>query len=151
MKRIAISSMLLLFVLSLPILAKTPTSGESIDGLAKDVAEAYEARDMGRLDSTKPYVGRIKIVMQHSLSDGAGEFVVKWVKSLAQAERWLKRREIDGLPGRVVKPFLKCEKGACTYNFDDGILHNTLYLKKITYGFRKGRPYIKSILLLDGD
>lgn len=61
---------------------------------------------------------KIKIIMQHSLGEGADEFEVKWVKSLGQAERWLKSREIDELPGREPSPLLKCEKGACTYNFD---------------------------------
>jgi hypothetical protein len=46
---------------------------------------------------------------------------------------------------------VKCAKGVCTYNFDGGILHNNLYLKKITYGMRGGCPYLKSIYLLDGD
>jgi hypothetical protein len=151
MKRLAITIALVLFVISVPVHAKSPTQNETIDQLVNEVAEAYEAKDLGRLDSKKPYVGKIKIIMQHSLSDGPGEFVVKWVKSLGQAEAWLKSREIDELPGRETRPSIKCAKGVCTYNFDGGILHNTLYLKKITYGVRKGRPYIKTILLLNGD
>jgi hypothetical protein len=151
MKRFAIAVALFLFLISVPVHAKSPAKTESIEDLVASVAESYEAKDLGRLDSQKPYIGKIKIIMQHSLSDGPGEFVVKWIKSFGQAERWLKSMEIEELPGRQVMPLIKCEKGACTYNFDGGILHNTLYLKKITYGYRRGRPYIKSILLLNGD
>lgn len=151
MKSHAIAIALVLFVLSAPAHAKTRTQDEKIVQLVTEVAEAYEAKDLGSLDTKKPYVGKVKIIMQHSLSDGPGEFVVKWVKSFAQAEAWLKSMEIDELPGRVTKPLIKCSKGSCTYDFDGGILHNTLYLKRITYGFRKGQPYIKSILLLNGD
>lgn len=71
--------------------------------------------------------------------------------SLARAEAWLKSREHEDLPARSVKPFQKCAKGVCTFDFNGGILHNNLYLKKITYGVRNGCPYIKTIYLLDGD
>jgi hypothetical protein len=55
------------------------------------------------------------------------------------------------MPGRESRPLVRCAKGVCTYNFDGGILHNHLYLKKISYGTRSGCPYIKTIYLLDGD
>lgn len=44
----------------------------------------------------------------------------------------------------------QCKKGMCTFD-NAGLLHNNLYLKKITYGFTKGRPYIKAVYFLDGD
>lgn len=50
------------------------------------------------------------------------------------------------MPGRNTKPFVQCAKGVCTYNFDGGIVHNTLYLKKsptaLAVGVLTSRQYI---------
>ncbi|HEY6046283.1 MAG TPA: hypothetical protein VIU65_06740, partial [Pyrinomonadaceae bacterium] len=91
--------------------------------------------------------------IEHSLADDNDpqRFKVRRFASFALAEKWFKKQEIDGMPGRHAMPLVKCAKGVCTYNFDGGILHNNLYLKKITYGMRAGCPYIKKIYILDGD
>jgi hypothetical protein len=126
---------------------------QPIDALAKAVSEGFEAKTLSSLDSQKPYAGRIRIVIEHSLAsdNDKDRFVVRSFLSLAKAEAWLKSREHDEMPGRQSKPFQKCSKGVCTFNFDGGIVHNTLYLKKIAYGIRNGCPYLKTIYLLDGD
>jgi len=126
---------------------------QPIAALAKAVDEGFEARTLGDLDAQKPYVGRLRIVIEHSLAgdNDKDRFVVRSFASLAKAEAWLKSREHDEMPGRQSMPFQKCANGVCTFNFDGGILHNTLYLKKITYGIRNGCPYLKTIYLLDGD
>jgi hypothetical protein len=145
--------MLALFIVSPPGHAASPCKKQSIEDLAKAVAEAYETKTLGTLDTQKPYSGRVRIVIEHSLADDndKGRFVIRSVVSLAKAEAWLKSREHEEMPGRRSMPFQKCSKGVCTYNFEGGILHNTLYLKKITYGIRNGCPYLKTIYLLDGD
>ena len=108
---------------------------------------------MATLDADRPYLGSIRIVIEHSLADDNDpqRFVVRRFTSFARAEKWFKSKEIEGLPGRNAMPLVKCAKGVCTYNFNGGILHNNLYLKKMTYGMRGGCPYLKSIYLLDGD
>jgi hypothetical protein len=143
----------ILFSLSLPVQAESLCKKQTIEDLVKAVAEAYEAKTLGSLDAQKPYVGKVRIVIEHSLAEDNAKdrFVIKWFTSLDRAERWLKSREREELPGRETKPLVRCTKGVCTYNFDGGILHNHLYLKKITYGARGGCPYIKTIYLLDGD
>lgn len=129
-------------------------SESAIEQLSKALGEAYEAKALGRLDADHPYLGRLRIVIEHSLADDndKNRFVVKSFKSLEQAERWLKSLEReDGAPFRETRPLIACKRGLCAYNFDGGILHNHLYLKRISYSYRNGRPYIKTIYLLDGD
>ncbi len=128
-------------------------STSTINQLEKALAEAYTAKDLGRLDAQRPYFGKVRIVVEHSLvEDGAkDQFEIKAFRTLAQGEKWLRSRETDGFPARHLRPLLRCLKGQCTYDFNGGINHNTLYLQKIAYGLRNGRPYIKTIFLLDGD
>ena len=147
----AVAAILLSF--SLPVHAQTPCKKQPVQDLVKAVAEGFETKTVRRLDAQKPYVGRVRIVIEHSLADDNAKdrFVIRSFSSLARAERWLKSREHDEMPGRDTKPLARCAKGVCTYNFDGGIVHNTLYLKKITYGARGGCPYLKTIYLLDGD
>ncbi len=144
---------LVLFSLSLPVHAESSCKKQPIEDLVKAVAEGYEAKTLGSLDEQKPYVGKLRIVIEHSLAEDNAKdrFTIKWFTSLARAERWLKSREHEEMPGRDTKPLVRCARGVCTYNFDGGIVHNTLYLKKITYGSRGGCPYLKTIYLLDGD
>jgi len=142
-KTLATAVALVLFSLSLPVHAESPCKKQTIEDLVKAVAEGYETKTLGSLDAQKPYVGKVRIVIESSLAEDNAKdrFVIKWFASLIRAERWLKSREHEEMPGRVTKPFVRCAKGVCTYNFGDGIVHNTLYLKKITYGSRGGCPY----------
>ncbi|HVG20968.1 MAG TPA: cystatin domain-containing protein [Blastocatellia bacterium] len=120
----------------------------TVEELAKALADAYESKSLGKLDASRPYVGRVKIDISHSLED---KIEARRFTTLAATERWLRSREIEGgLPARGVRPLLECVKGDCTYNYDDGILHNHLYLQGFSYGYRNGRPYIKLISLRDG-
>jgi len=153
MKRLVATATLYLWLASLPAAAQSSSKNETIEQLVKAFSDAYTAKSMGELDARHPSWGRVKIIIEHSLAedDAKDRFEVESFKSLARAERWLKSREHEDLPARATMPLLRCRKGACTYNFDGGILHNHLYLKKITYGYRDGRPYLKTILLLDGD
>ena len=73
----------------------------------------------------------------------------KTFKTLAQVDRWFKRRETADGPARNKGQLKQCRKGVCTFE-QEGMLHNNLYLKKITYGMRKGQPYIKAIYIDDG-
>jgi hypothetical protein len=129
--------------------SKSASSLSTIEELVKAFAEAYEAKSLGRLDGQRLLFGNVKIVTDDSLS---GKSKTRAFKTFAGAERWLRSLEVsDDLPHRQTMPLEQCSKGVCTFNFDNGILHNQLYLQEITYGYRGGRPYIKKISLLDGD
>jgi len=153
MKQLLIAVILLGSVCSAPVPAKPLCQHETVEQLVKAVAEAYETKTLGTFDTNRPFAGRFRIVIEHSLADDNAKdrFVIKWFTSPAKAEAWLKSREHEEMPARSTKPLAKCAKGVCSYDFDGGILHNNLYLKKITYGVRRGCPYIKTIYLLDGD
>jgi hypothetical protein len=152
MIRKQLTSLTLILLFSLTVAAK-PCKKQSITDFAKAIAQAYEQRKLADLDAERPYAATFRIVIEHSLSgdDEPGRFVRRTFTSFARFERWLKTREIEGLPARQAMPFKGCAKGACTFQSDVGILHNHLYLKRITYGMRNGCPYIKTIYLLDGD
>lgn len=125
-----------------------------IEQLMKAIDDAYRTDSLGRLDARRPYLGQVRIVIEHSLA-GDGEknqFVRRSFRTLAQAESWLrKRKREDGTPFRETRPLYECASGVCEFDFNGGILHNHLYLKRVYYGWRGGRPYIKTIYLLDGD
>jgi len=151
MKRLAISVVLILFGISSAVAQSAPKK-QTIEQLINALSDAYMAKDLGRLDATRPYLGKVKIVIEHSLLEGTDQYEVKWVRTLAMGERWLRsREEEDGTPLRGDKPLLQCKRGLCRYDLDGGISHNHLYLKRIRYGYRNGRPYIRTIYLLDGD
>lgn len=121
------------------------------------VATAFSLSNLGSLDARRLRRGKIKIVVEHSLLQGAEQFEIRRFTTFKQAERWLKSREYPAsdptlkLPFRETRPLAGCRRGICRYDFFYGILHNRLYLKKIYYGYRRGRVYVKTIYLYDGD
>lgn len=126
----------------------------TIEELVESLSEAYTSKTLDGLDKERPLLGRVRIVIEHSLAgdDDKDRFEIKTFTTFKQAEQWLRSRERDeGFPARQSKPLVRCRQGVCTYNFDGGILHNNLYLQKISYDYRRGRPFIKTIYLLDGD
>jgi hypothetical protein len=154
MNRIVVTVALFLLVISSSTYSQSQPNSQTADQFARTLSEAYAAKTMAALDADHPYVGKVKIIIEHSLADdnAKGRFVVKQFRTLAQFERWLKGREVeDGMPARESRPLKRCGKGVCTFDFDGGILHNHLYLKKISYGIRSGRYYIRTMYLLDGD
>lgn len=135
------------------VVAQAKCKKQPIKNLVEAFAESFANKTMGTLDAHRPFVGRFTIRIEHSLADDDDpqRFEVRRFSSFARAEAWFKSREIEGMPGRNTRPVLKCAKGVCSYNSEGGILHNNLYLTKITYGIRHGCPYIRTIYLLDGD
>ena len=120
---------------------------QTIQQLANAVSDAFTTGKLGSLDADRPYVGTVRVVIENLV-----DVERKTFKTLAQAERWLKSRETqDGPitnPRRNSGVLQQCRKGLCTFEAAGG-LHNILYLQKITYGMRKGRPYIKAIHLVN--
>ena len=153
MKRFANAAALVLFVISLSVGAQSPAKKASIERLAQALASAYQAKALGRLDAAQP-AAKTRVVIEHSLAedDAKDRFVRQNFPSFAQAEQWLRKRETaEGAPFRESNPLLRCKQGVCAYDLARGLLHNRLYLQKIAYAYRRGRPYIKTIYLLDGD
>lgn len=140
-----------------PASSATASSSITIEQLVDSLAVAYTTKSLGSLDASHPYAGKVRIVIEHSIMDAREDadarngIVAKSFKTFAQAEKWLASRELGELPAREARPLEGCKRGVCTYDFDGGILHNHLYLQQISYGLRRGRPYIKTIYLLDGD
>ncbi|MDT4895279.1 MAG: hypothetical protein QOH25_356 [Acidobacteriota bacterium] len=128
------------------------SSSSTIEQLAQALADAFTAKSLGRLDAERPYFGRVKIIIEHSLAEDTAKdrFEVRQVRTLEQGERWLTSRERADSPARNSGSLQRCRKGVCTYE-QVGMLHNNLYLQKVTYGYRNRRPYIKTIYLIDGD
>lgn len=150
-------SLLLMTALVSPTAFAAPAPDHSIEDVAGQLADAFSARDLGRLDAERVMPGRVTIRIENSLGEGTdpGRFVTRSFRSFKAAENWLRKREHgpnpDDGPARSVKPLKRCRKGLCTYDFDGGILHNNLYLQKVSYGISRGKAYIKTIYLLDGD
>jgi hypothetical protein len=149
MKHVNLAFLLIVFAAS-PALAQTQKN--PIDQLQKSVAEAYKTKAMHTLDVRNLVQGSVLVEIVHSLMEGKGSVVRRRFKTFAQFDAWLKKREREeGAPFRQVSELVKCAKGHCAYNYDNGILHNQLYLHDIYYRFRNGQPYIVRIALLDGD
>ena len=117
----------------------------TIEQLAAKMSDGFTSRSLGTLDAGKPNVGTIKVSVEHSLGNRSE---IRTFTTLKSAGAWLmhSRREANLVAGDLTA----CKRGTCTYA-DKGMLHNTLYLQKITYGVAKGKPYIKAIYFIDGD
>lgn len=127
--------------------ARLSPQTQTIQQLANAVADAFTEGTLSSLDAGRPYVGTVRVVV-NSLVDVER----KTFRSLAQVERWLKSGETqDGeitLPRRNRGELQQCRRGICTFE-NAGGLHNILYVQKIAYGMRKGKPYIKAIYLVN--
>src|SRR5436190_20243104 len=141
---------ILLLLAASPALAQTQKN--TIDQIEKSVAETYKAKTMSTLDQKKLIQGSFLVRIVHSLMEGKGSVVRRQFKTFAQFDAGLKKHEREERPPcRRVAELVKCSRGHCEYNYDNGILHNQLYLHDIYYRFRNGRTYITRIDLLYGD
>jgi hypothetical protein len=141
---------LLLLVLSMLLLttgalaqSKSKQTKMTAEQLAKAVSKAFKEKRLGRLDASHPYLKTVQIITEDTLGEGP-ERHTEIVKTMKQAERMFRASNLN------TGPLIECEKGTCTYNVQAG-LHNNLYLQSITYGYRKGSAYLKTILILDGN
>jgi len=150
MKQLAVHVVLFLFIVPPPAHSQPLSKKVTIDQLVEAFADAYMAKALGKLDAGRPYFGEVKLVIEHSMveANAEGKYEIKEFRTFAKVERWLTDR--GEIPYRAVAGPRRCKSGLCTY--DPGALsHSHLYLKKIAYGYREGRPYIKTVYLLDGD
>lgn len=122
--------------------------GGAIEPLANRLAERFATKRLASLDPERPYRGSIQFVVEHAITD---EHEVEEKPSLAAIEKWLMRHEPEGFSAREARPLSWCKKGLCVFDLPAGIEHNHRYVQKLTYGYDKGCPYIRSVFLLDGD
>lgn len=150
MKKCLTATALALFAMSSLAMAHPPGKKWSATELATAVSENFG--DLSKLDVDRPLVGKVRIVIENSLSEASdpGRFVIRSFSTFTKAEAWLKKDEHDGMPGRNAEAVKKCSKGTCTFE-QNGMLHNNIYLTKITYGIRGGSAYVKTIYIVDGD
>jgi hypothetical protein len=119
---------------------------ETTEEMAAKFAEAFKEGDLGRLDKEKPYRRTVSFILYDSLNPIVHR---KSFSNLKRGTDWLKRglSEIN-----FVNPELEhCRKGTCTFKDAGGLLHNSLYLLDFTYTTLKGRHFIRTISVLDGD
>lgn len=120
---------------------------QTAEELAKAVADAFASGEWGQLDAERPYLRTVRLRVEHSITGG---IETRSFRTLERLEQWLKsgaRQE----SGRNSGTLRRCRKRVCTFE-QEGMLHNNLYMQRITYGLRRGgRPYVKAIHLLDGD
>ena len=121
---------------------------QSVEQLAKTVAEAWSEGKLSGLDARRTYLGTVRVVVEDMCGEPA-RVRRKTFRTLAQVDRWFKGSERADGPGRNIGTLKDCNKGVCTFE-PEGVTHNNLYLKKITYGMSKGKPYIKAIYIDDG-
>jgi hypothetical protein len=152
MKNLLYIPVFVLAIFAVSINAQT-TCKQTDAEIAKAVSKAFVGKNLGSLDANRLSKTAITVKIENSLvGDGEkGQFVTKSFKSLKAAENWFTKREIDELPGRNSFTFVSCKKGNCTFK-SEGLLHNNLYLKRVTLGYTKEKcPYIKSIYIVDGN
>lgn len=136
-------------------IAPAQTKSKRTEQIAVRFAEAYKAKDLGKLDRARLIRGTIRIVIGYSYLDekDAEPDTIRRFRSFKSVERWLQNRAAKAIdnPGRYVREFAGCRKGTCTFTGLKGSLHNHLYLDEILYGYRNGRLFIKEIRLWNGD
>lgn len=121
----------------------------NIQQLVNAVAKAWGDGNLGSLDASRPYVGTVRVIVEGQVGEPPN-VERRSFKTLAQIDRWFKSNERADGPKRNVGPLKKCSKGVCSFELV-GMNHNNLFLEKITYGMRKGQPYIKAIYIADGN
>jgi hypothetical protein len=128
--------------------AHLSTQKQTVQEFVNDVAKAWGEGNLGSLDAGRPYVGTVRVIVEAQAGEPPN-VERKSFRTLAQIDRWFKRNERADGPGRNVGPLEKCSRGVCTFEVV-GMNHNNLFLQKITYGMRKGKPYVKAIYIADG-
>jgi hypothetical protein len=93
----------------------------------------------------------ISIVTKHSIQETKGK-VVK-IKGLKQFEQWVfdVRKNFRFSENLNARTMGVCIDGCCRYPIDGGMSHNSLYLKEACFVIKNKTPFLKSIVLLDGD
>ena len=88
---------------------------------------------------------KIDINEEHSLSEIKEKTLI--VQGIEEFSDLFEKRKLD-----ITTSILgACASGCCSYPTLHGINHNHIYLYEACFVFKKNRPYLKSILLYNGD
>lgn len=95
----------------------------------------------------------IVLTVEHSISE---EKVKPYeIKGFEALEHWIKTvrnpDEHDFKYNIRVRTLGSCNNNCCEFPFTYGILHNTLYLKKVCFVEINSKPFLKGIHLYNGD
>ena len=156
-KRLSVIVTLILLIIPLPAQAQPPSKRLTIEKLVDAFEIAFGMDNLGMLDAKVPNPVKMRVEIEYQTIGPE----IKVFRTFGEIGRWLRSRQTDGaakvdgqtvkFPITVVLPRVGCKRGLCTYDFFDGAMrHNHLFIKKISYGYRKGRPYLKTIYLLSG-
>ena len=140
------------FFISVSLLIAFVTSAsaqQKAEDLARRFNQAFARKALSSLDKGRPVKNRIAVTIEHSISEDRPR--TRTFASFSQIERWLKSQQReDGTPLRNITKLSSCRSGVCRYNVGS-LLHNNIYIKRVSYAFVNGKPYIRSVLILDGD
>ena len=153
MMKLIASWLIILFAGSTFISAQMSSSSKTPEQLAASVARSYVNKDLRALKREGYSYRSVRIVVEHSLGGDEVKPSIEdaTFRSFADADRWLAARGPAEYPfNRQTQPLRNCSKGICTYDAP-ALLHNTLFLTRVTYGVRGGRTYVKTIYFVDGD
>lgn len=131
---------------SLLAVSVAPAQDQKAEDAALRVASAFRTKTLASLDRDVMRKGGVRVVVEHSLADKVED---RTFRSFAAADRWLSTNG-GGTPGRHAATFERCTKRTCHFK-ETGLLHNNLYLTSIDYTRARGRIYVRTIYILDGD
>ncbi|MCO6509225.1 MAG: hypothetical protein J5I65_00360 [Aridibacter famidurans] len=117
--------------------------------MAEEVSMAFVMRALDNLEESYVAEAGFELVVADSLGD---ESVNKQMfPTLEFTEFSLKRSEVEpGFPNRSQTKLEGCGAGVCTFKVE-GLMHNTLFMKKIAYRIVEGKPKITAIYIIDGN
>lgn len=146
--RLSAAVALALCICSPPAQAQPRSKIKTIRQLQDAFDKAFGMDRLAELDARYPNHGRFRVIIEYS---SPIESDVRVFRTFGALGRWLKSRETeDGFPLRMDTTLVGCRRGVCTYELRENLQHHRLYLQKLSYGYRNGRPYLKTIFLLAG-
>lgn len=147
-KQLAASLALILFIVSPSAQAQSRSKIKTIEQLEDAFSKAFGRDRMAELDAKYPNHGKFRVIIEYS---SPLEPDIRVFRTFGALGRWLKSRETEGgFPWRLDTTLVGCKRGVCTYEFESNLEHNRLYIQKLSYGYRNGRPYLKTVFLLAG-
>ena len=120
---------------------------------ARDLASAHASNALASLDKKYPELGPFQIFIEHSIGEGndGTPIFVTGVQSFGALVELLASRQTEGFPTPKSRALRRCSNGVCSYDFNEGISHNTLYLKEVRYNDYVKCLEVEVIWFLDGD
>jgi hypothetical protein len=90
MKHVSAALSLLILFFSSPALAQTSYQQKTIKKIVTTFAQAYSAKSLGRLYMDHPYAAKVRIIIEHSISEGSDNkgYAVKRFATLKNAEQF---------------------------------------------------------------